>query len=76
MSGKRAGDGVLEVEYGFYPQKAVSKDMQERLERAFKSGSLSRTGKIIQQIQEDMMTMMQNFHQNNIKNINTTEKDM
>jgi predicted AAA+ superfamily ATPase len=45
VSGKRAGDGVLEVEYGFYPQKAVSKDMQERLERAFKSGSLSRTGK-------------------------------
>ena len=45
VSGKRAKDGVLEVEYGFYPQKAVSKDMQERLESAFKSGSLSRTGK-------------------------------
>lgn len=45
MSGKRAKDGVLEVEYGFYPQKAVSKDMQERLESAFESGSLSRTGK-------------------------------
>ena len=29
-SGKRARDGVLEVEYGYYPQKAVSKDMQER----------------------------------------------
>ena len=45
VSGKRAKDGVLEVEYGFYPQKAVSKDMQERLESAFESGSLSRTGK-------------------------------
>ena len=45
VSAKRAGDGVLEVEYGYYPQKAVSRDMQERLERAFKSGSLSRTGK-------------------------------
>ena len=44
VSGKRAKDGVLEVEYGFYPQKAVSKDMQERLESAFESGSLSRTG--------------------------------
>lgn len=45
VSGKRAKDGVLEVEYGYYPQKAVSRDMQERLESAFKSGSLSRTGK-------------------------------
>ena len=30
-SGKRARDGILEVEYGYYPQKAVSRDMQERL---------------------------------------------
>ena len=36
-SGKRARDGILEVEYGYYPQKAVSKDMQERLERAYLS---------------------------------------
>ena len=42
-SGKRARDGVLEVEYGYYPQKAVSKDMQERLERAYRSGSISKT---------------------------------
>ena len=42
-SGKRARDGILEVEYGYYPQKAVSKDMQERLERAYKTGSISRT---------------------------------
>ena len=42
-SGKRASDGILEVEYGYYPQKAVSKDMQERLERAYRSGSISRT---------------------------------
>ena len=42
-SGKRARDGILEVEYGYYPQKAVSKDMQERLERAYRSGSISRT---------------------------------
>ena len=41
---KRAGDGVLEVEYGYYPQKAVSRDMQEKLERAFARRSLSRTG--------------------------------
>jgi len=34
-SGKRARDGLLEVEYGYYPQKAVSRDMQERLERAY-----------------------------------------
>ena len=42
-SGKRARDGVLEVEYGYYPQKAVSKEMQERLEREYKSGRLSKT---------------------------------
>ena len=34
-SGKRGRDGILEVEYGYYPQKAVSKDMQERLEREY-----------------------------------------
>ena len=34
-SGKRARNGILEVEYGYYPQKAVSRDMQERLERAY-----------------------------------------
>ena len=42
-SGKRAEDGILEIEYGYYPQKAVSKDMQERLERAYRSGSISKT---------------------------------
>ena len=43
-SGKRARDGILEVEYGYYPQKAVSRDMQERLERAYRSSSISKTG--------------------------------
>ena len=42
--GKRARDGILEVEYGYYPQKAVSKDMQERLEISYRSGNISRTG--------------------------------
>ena len=42
-SGKRARDGILEVEYGYYPQKAVSRDMQERLEKAYRSGSISKT---------------------------------
>jgi len=42
-SGKRARDGVLEVEYGYYPQKAVSKKRQERLERKYRSGRLSKT---------------------------------
>ena len=42
-SGKRAIDGILEVEYGYYPQKAVAKDMQERLERAYKNRTISRT---------------------------------
>ena len=43
-SGKRARDGILEVEYGYYPQRAVSRDMQERLERAYRSSSISKTG--------------------------------
>ena len=40
---KRAEDGILEVEYGYYPQKAVEKDMQERLEMAYKNKTISRT---------------------------------
>ena len=42
-SGKRARDGILEVEYGYYPQKAVVKNMQEKLEKAYKSGTISKT---------------------------------
>ena len=42
-SGKRAKDGILEVEYGYYPQKAASRDMQEKLERAYRSGIISKT---------------------------------
>lgn len=42
---KRARDGVLEVEYGYYPQKAVSRDLQQKLERAFQTRKLSTTGK-------------------------------
>ena len=45
-SAKRAADGVYEVEYGYYPQKAVSKEMQEKLEQEFKSGRLSKTGNV------------------------------
>ncbi len=41
---KAAKDGVLEVEYGYYPQKAVSKDMQEQLEQLYKGDRLSSTG--------------------------------
>ena len=32
---KIASDGVLEVEYGYYPQKAAPKDMQELLEKEY-----------------------------------------
>ena len=42
-SGKKARDGVLEVEYGYYPQQAVPRDMQEKLERAYISSSISKT---------------------------------
>ena len=42
--GRRAKDGILEVEYGYYPQKAVSKNMQIRLEREYASGRIKKTG--------------------------------
>ena len=44
VSGKRAADGVLEVEYGFYPQSAVSREMQQELERQFNNRRLNKTG--------------------------------
>ena len=44
VSGRRARDGILEIEYGYYPQKAVSKDMQTRLEREYSSGRIRKTG--------------------------------
>ena len=40
---KKASDGILEVEYGYYPQEAVPKDMQERLEKAYKTHSIKKT---------------------------------
>lgn len=44
--GKKVEDGVFEVEYGYYPQNAVSKKLQQRLEKAYNSGgdSISKTG--------------------------------
>lgn len=44
MSGSRARDGILEVEYGFYPQQAVSLRLQQDLEFAFRIGLLQKTG--------------------------------
>jgi len=35
-SGRRASDGILEVEYGYYPQKAASKEMQKKLEKEYR----------------------------------------
>lgn len=41
---RRASDGVLEIEYGYYPQQAASKNLQIELERAFVGRSLVNTG--------------------------------
>ena len=41
---KKSKDGILEVEYGYYPQKAVSKSLQTRLEQAYKDGNIKKTG--------------------------------
>ena len=43
---KIASDGVLEVEYGEYPQQVVSKDLQEKLETLYLEGNLQKTGKL------------------------------
>ncbi len=43
--GKREEDSILEVEYGYYPQEAADKNMQEILEELYKKASISKTGK-------------------------------
>ncbi|MBO5138227.1 MAG: AAA family ATPase [Bacilli bacterium] len=43
MSGRGKND-VLEVEYGYYPQNAVAKNMQIELESALNRGQLNKTG--------------------------------
>lgn len=46
-SGVRGRDGILEVEYGEYPQKVASKRLQDELERAYNynQSSIRKTGK-------------------------------
>ena len=41
---KKSKDGILEVEYGYYPQKAVSKILQNKLEQVYKDGNIKETG--------------------------------
>ena len=41
---KRAEDGILEVEYGYYPQDLAPGDMQRELTKAYKKGKLTKTG--------------------------------
>ena len=43
VPGSRARDGIMEVEYGYYPQKAVPKTMQMRLETAYQRGNIQKT---------------------------------
>ena len=43
VSGSRARDGIIEVKYGYYPQKAVSKTMQMRLETAYQRRNIIKT---------------------------------
>lgn len=37
---KRADDGVLEVEYGYYPQNVTTNEMREKLEREYQSRNI------------------------------------
>lgn len=42
---KKQRDRILEIEYGFYPQTAVSKDMQQELENNYQIKNVIETGK-------------------------------
>ena len=44
VSGKKAKDGVLEVEYGYYPQTVAVGPMQKELHVRLKGGRLAKTG--------------------------------
>ena len=41
---KRAKDGILEVEYGFYPQYAPKGYIQRKLNKEYENGRLKKTG--------------------------------
>ena len=58
----RGRDGILEVEYGEYPQKVASKRLQDELERAYNynQSSIRKTGKT--------------HRDNNMKNISLDER--
>ena len=45
LNGVRGRDGIIEVEYGEYPQKAASKGLQDELERSYEQSSIKKTGK-------------------------------
>ena len=40
---RKAEDGILEVEYGYYPRKAASKQLQQKLENLYTNGSIEKT---------------------------------
>lgn len=46
IKGERASDGILEIEYGEYPQSAVDVALEKTLEVAFLEGRINQTGKI------------------------------
>lgn len=41
---RRAKDGIIEVEYGYYPQQSVPRELQEELEEVYKNESILKTG--------------------------------
>ena len=46
LENNRANDGVLEVEYGYYPQRAVRYSIQSTLENAYIKDEISKTNNI------------------------------
>lgn len=65
-------DGILEVEFGEYPQQATSKDMQKILEESYllESKALSKTGKKYTKVDNSMdQTSYDEYEYNGVKYI-------
>lgn len=44
LPARRSDDGILEIEYGYYPQQAVSNELKGRLESAYQNNEIRKTG--------------------------------
>ena len=55
---KRAEDGIIEIEYGYYPQKVVNEDLKNQLEKLYSSYRLNKT---LNKTKNNYSTFMERF---------------